>query len=591
MAARDIWKRALRTGVIAGTVIIYLALVGMIEKFTASNMIIDIVTLSRVMLALPAFLAGYVASRHRLVRAEKVPLPVGLSVAAGAAAGAVTGAIAIAGVALAEVFNPDTVRNIFVEVTPDLTAAMTFDQGVSTGALLLIIGGGALGAVGAGARLIPQRFRRPLAIGLVAVFLFGLLERVIPNVFSELGFEAQWLYDNIHGSLTIGGAIGIFVLATVIAYLVGTYREPVRQRIKALPSTGRTGVKVGGFFVLLAVALILPQIAGSQLSNVLAQTSVYVLMGLGLNIVVGFAGLLDLGYVAFFAVGAYSMAVLTGGRIVTSLGDPQLPQFSADLNYYAAIPIVILIAAFVGLLIGAPVLRLRGDYLAIVTLGFGEIVRVLVTSDALRDFVGGAQGMRDITDAELFGVSFRQPQNFYYLALVFILLALFVSARLLNSRIGRAWNAMREDEQVAELMGVSVIKYKLLAFAMGGGVGCLSGATFAVLLGSLNPRSFGLIVSITVLAVVILGGMGSIRGVIVGALALIGIPLLLTEFEEFRLLIYGATLVAIMVLRPQGLLPSRRRARELAEVDQTEALVAGGVPVEPPVITPGTEEP
>jgi branched-chain amino acid transport system permease protein len=264
------------------------------------------------------------------------------------------------------------------------------------------------------------------------------------------------------------------------------------------------------------------------------------------------------------------MALFTGAHVVTSLGATTNPTFSLHLNFYVAMPVVVLVAAFVGLLIGAPVLRLRGDYLAIVTLGFGEIARVLVQSDWLKGLLGGAQGLRDVTDASIFGVSFRNPQPFYYLVLVFVLVGVFVSWRLANSRVGRAWNAMREDEQVAEAMGVSTVKYKLLAFATGAGVGSLSGALYAVKLGSLAPSSFTILVSITVLALIILGGLGSVPGVIVGGLVLIGIPGFLTEFQEYQLLLYGAVLIAIMILRPQGLIPNVRRQRELLEEERSQ---------------------
>jgi branched-chain amino acid transport system permease protein len=179
--------------------------------------------------------------------------------------------------------------------------------------------------------------------------------------------------------------------------------------------------------------------------------------------------------------------------------------------------------------------------------------------------VGGAQGLRDVPAAPIAGFGFRDPQHFYWLVLGFIVLAVYVSWRLANSRVGRAWNAMREDEQVAEAMGISTVRYKLLAFAIGAGIGCLSGALFVVKLGTVQPDSFTILVSIQALSVIILGGMGSIPGVIVGALVLIGIPNLLDEFEAYRLLIYGAVLVGIMILRPQGLIPNVRRSRELLE--------------------------
>jgi branched-chain amino acid transport system permease protein len=328
--------------------------------------------------------------------------------------------------------------------------------------------------------------------------------------------------------------------------------------------------KVGLFVAILAILTILPLLLGTVISEVLGSVMIYVLLGLGLNIVVGYAGLLDLGYVAFFAFGAYTTGVLTGAFLNTTTG-AATPALSADLNFFVAVWIVALLAGGVGLLIGAPVLRLRGDYLAIVTLGLGEIVSVITASKWAQPLIGGPQGMRGVTKAEVFGLNFQDnPQHFYYLALAFVLLAAFVSWRLSTSRIGRAWNAMREDEQVADAMGISTTKFKLLAFALGGAIGSLGGALFAVSIGSLTPASFSIFVSITALAVVILGGLGSIPGVLVGALVLIGLPGLLREFEEYRLLIYGGALVAIMILRPQGLIPNVRRSRELEDEEVTQ---------------------
>jgi len=239
-------------------------------------------------------------------------------------------------------------------------------------------------------------------------------------------------------------------------------------------------------------------------------------------------------------------------------------------------------SALVGLLIGAPVLRLRGDYLAIVTLGFGEIARILFLSDALKPWLGGSQGILEV--APIFGVSaidlpilgwrLSGPTLTYYPLLFFSIVAAFVAWRLKFSRTGRAWNAMREDEDVAEATGVSIVNYKLMAFAMGASIGCLGGAVFATHLQSVFPGSFVLNVSITVLAIVILGGMGSIPGVVVGALALIGLPELLREFAEFRLLVYGAVLIVMMLLRPEGLIPDYLRRRELHD-EEDEGALAG----------------
>jgi branched-chain amino acid transport system permease protein len=194
--------------------------------------------------------------------------------------------------------------------------------------------------------------------------------------------------------------------------------------------------------------------------------------------------------------------------------------------------------------------------------------------------------MRDITNAAIGDFAFRDPKHFYYLAFAFVALALFVSWRLANSRVGRAWTALREDEQVADAMGVSTTSYKLLAFAMGGAIGSVGGALFAVKIGSLTPASFTVLVSIQVLGIVILGGIGSLPGVIVGSLVLVGLPGLLREFEEYRLLAYGAAIVAVMLLRPQGMIPNVRRSRELQDEDREQDKWAGDVTADEHAATP-----
>ncbi len=559
---------AVKAGLIGGIVLIFLGAVGMIEKFQTRNLISNQITVTRLLLALPAFVTAYLVVRPRVIRGKREEVPAASAVMAGAIAGATTGALTTAALALWQVFDPLTVRSIFVALSPTLMSILTFDQGLAVAAMIWIVGGAILGAAGGGVREIPERFRRPLFIGLWTVLIVGMLQRVLPQLLFELGLATEWLYSPIFGGLTTTGALLVFVVSTGLGFL---WHQQQPQVQRALQQRERRTAVTGVALVIVALVLIvLPHLLGSVLTNILARVGIFVLMGLGLNIVVGFAGLLDLGYVAFFAVGAYFLALFTGANLVTSLGATQDPAFSMGLNFYTALPLVVLVAAFIGMMIGAPVLRLRGDYLAIVTLGFGEIARILVTSNALRDYTGGAQGLRDVTTAQLFGIEFRDPQNFYYLVLALILIAVYVCLRLLNSRTGRAWAAMREDEQVAEAMGVSTVKYKLLAFAMGGAIGCFSGAMFAIHVGTVQPDSFGILVSISALAVVILGGMGSIRGVIIGGLALIGIPELLAEFEEFRLLIYGAVIMAMMILKPEGLLPNVRRMRELHEEEKAQ---------------------
>jgi branched-chain amino acid transport system permease protein len=299
-------------------------------------------------------------------------------------------------------------------------------------------------------------------------------------------------------------------------------------------------------------------------------------MGLGLNIVVGSAGLLDLGYVAFFAVGAYTTAVLTSP--LSPYWAPQLSLNFLSWEGWLIVGIVLAMAGLAGIFVGTPVIRLRGDYLAIVTLGFGEIVRILFLSDWLSPIFGGAQGILNIPDAALGPIEIRgtNSQAIFYLLAVFAMVAIYISWRLQSSRTGRAWSALREDQDVAEAMGINTTAIKLVAFITGAVLASFAGMIFVVKVGSVFPNSFSLLVSIIILVIVIVGGMGSIPGVIVGAIVLIGVlggptqPGLLQEFGQFKLLIYGALLVGMMLLRPEGLWPSMRRQRELHHEEMSQ---------------------
>ncbi len=600
MTPKELRRRTLFAGLVGGVIVIYVSMVGMVEKFENLNLINDVVTMGKVLVAIPPFLVGFLAVRPRVRHGQLSQMAPTQALLLGLGSGALAGGLTIAAVALAKIWEPTTVRDIFISASPTLLSILTYGQGLPLAAVILIGGGALMGGAGAGFRNLSPDVRRPLAIALIATALLALLQRLIPPALTELATRFgvakprtwyQWLYSSRFTGLTIVGALVTFVVALLVGAVVTSQRGRVRRRISEMPPEGRRGVTVLGLIVLVLFVGYLPLLIGSASSEILGQVGIYILMGLGLNIVVGYAGLLDLGYVAFFAIGGYFTALLSGALIVTSLGAQATPSFSLNLSFYAAVVIVIMIAAFAGLLIGAPVLRLRGDYLAIVTLGFGEIARILITSDWLKPFVGGAQGLRDVPPAPIGGFTFRDPQHFYWLVLGFIVLAVYVSWRLANSRIGRAWNAMREDEQVAEAMGISTVKYKLLAFAMGAGIGCLSGALFVVKLGTVQPDSFTILVSIQALAVIILGGMGSIPGVIVGALVLIGLPGLLSQFEDFRLLLYGAVLVGIMILRPQGLIPNVRRMHELheEEVEQDAWLKQAGGPSVEAAVTVGSD--
>ena len=356
-------------------------------------------------------------------------------------------------------------------------------------------------------------------------------------------------------------AVLLVGLVTIVG-VIRNYGAPESERAARTlpPARLEQAARFASLYILAAVLLFMPLIVGVFPSEVLVNIGLFVMMGFGINIVVGFAGLLDLGYVAFFSVGAYTTALLTSTNSVLGW----------ELTFWGALPIVFVVTAFTGLLVGAPVLRMRGDYLAIVTLGLGEIARFLALSDWLRPWLGGAQGILNIPHPIIAGIEIKGPQKLYYLLLFGSMAALFVSWRLQDSRVGRALIAMREDEDVADAMGVNTVYYKLLAFAMGASIASFSGAIFAAKLGAIFPHSFNVIVSITALSLLIIGGIGSLPGVIAGAFALVGLPELLREFTEYRLMLYGAALVIMMIVRPEGLIPARGRQVDIKIDDRDQ---------------------
>ena len=315
------------------------------------------------------------------------------------------------------------------------------------------------------------------------------------------------------------------------------------------------------------------QAGDRYLFRVLDQAGIYVLLALGLNVVVGYAGLLDLGYVAFYAIGAYSYALLAS------------PQLGLHIPFWLVLPAAPFLAALFGVLLGAPTLRLRGDYLAIVTLGFGEVIRILLNNmDAVTN---GPRGVINIDPATLdpahldpksvatarlllypplpdfmhrLPVTLASPVQYYYLILALCVAAVFFAYRLEGSRIGRAWAAIREDEDAAQTMGINKTTTKLLAFAMGASTAGFSGVIFSGLQGFVSPESFILLESITILAMVMLGGMGSIPGVVLGAIVLVVVPEILREYAQYRLTIFGLGLTLMMLVRPEGIWPARVRA-------------------------------
>ncbi|MFL6567337.1 MAG: ABC transporter permease subunit [Burkholderiales bacterium] len=344
-------------------------------------------------------------------------------------------------------------------------------------------------------------------------------------------------------------------------------------------------------FALVGIALALLPFALAQVGTTWVRITnyaiLYILLALGLNIVVGFAGLLDLGYIAFYAVGAYTYALLAS------------PHFNLHLPFWVILPIGAAVAALFGLLLGAPTLKLRGDYLAIVTLGFGEIIRIFLNNLSRPvNITNGPQGIARIDPFRLdgfsfgsyqtfLGIEFSGPIKYYYLLLAVVLGVIVVNVRLQNSRVGRAWEAIREDEIAARVMGINTRNMKLLAFAMGASFGGVAGGMFSAIQAFISPESFVLVESIMVVSMVVLGGMGNVWGVILGALLLSFVPEVLrwtvepaqhalfghmvVEPEVIRMLLFGLALVLIMLFRPAGLLPSAVRRRELAERSEAPA--------------------
>jgi len=346
------------------------------------------------------------------------------------------------------------------------------------------------------------------------------------------------------------------------------------EKWRGMPHMTRFLILIGFLALMYLLPIIeekwgLPIISSSDISfsSVLFYpVAVYVMVAIGLNVVVGQAGLLDLGYVAFFAVGAYSVGVFGGGEGGTnSAGEP---INVANLPWLACVPIGIALAMLAGVLLGTPTLRLRGDYLAIVTLGFGEIIRITANNT---QWMGASRGLTGLPHPpDMLGMHFGviDSKPYYWLALTVIIFILVLMRRLEGSRVGRAWTAIREDEDAAELMGVPTFKFKLWAFAIGAAVGGLSGTMFAGYSSSITPETFNILLSILFLAAVVLGGSGNLPGVILGAVLVAYLPERFRAFADKRVLVFGLALVVMMIFRPQGILPSRRRAIEMTEVQE-----------------------
>jgi len=364
-------------------------------------------------------------------------------------------------------------------------------------------------------------------------------------------------------------------------------RVAVGERFDALPKPVKIGAMTALALLFYALPLLEPPFIStpdSDFGAVLFAVATYALVALGLNIVIGYAGLLDLGYVGFYAVGAYTVGVLTAKH--------------ASLPFLLVVPIAVVVTMISGVLLGAPTLRVRGDYLAIVTLGFGEIIRLTANNS---EWLGEAAGINqipgppdlplfdvphlnwetgtplidvnDTTTVIEFGILDQVP--YYWLALTVVIIVLFADRLIKDSRVGRAWEATREDEDAAELMGVPTFRYKLLAFAMGAFIGGLAGALYATKTAFISPESFILILSILFVAAVVIGGQGNRWGVMVGAALVAYLPERFRGFEEWRILVFGIALMVLMTFRPQGLLPPRRTVRAKQLEHEVEALEEG----------------
>jgi branched-chain amino acid transport system permease protein len=557
------WKLVIQYGLLGGTISLLLSLVGMVIAFSDNFIISGVMSMGQIMLIAPILLLSYTAVNKASEQTTWMRIILGL------VSGLLGGLVLVALVGLGQLIN---LRAMFINASPDLYALLTLDQeNLFKGLLLLALIATVVGGIGAGFVLLSSRIRRAISQAILWLVVIGLMRDLLVTMIGRWGPVSlifRWMFA-LSGLVPLGAAFIFLLVGGIIYWKAGqkpskkTSREPLGRQQKI--------ARWGLYAVLGVITLLLPTILGSFFSEILDNVGIYILMGLGLNIVVGFAGLLDLGYVAFYAIGAYTVGVLTS---------PELGFF--HLTFWQALPIALVMAVFAGIILGTPVLKMRGDYLAIVTLGFGEIIRILVLSDWLRPYLGGTQGIQQIARPYIGSIELANQGQLYYLILAGIIVAGFVAWRIKDSRVGRAWMALREDEDVAQAMGINLVSTKLMAFGMGALFSGLGGAIFAAKLTSAYPQSFNLYVSINVLSLIIIGGMGSIPGVFVGALALMGLPELLREFAEFRFLVYGAALVTMMLVRPEGLWPEARRQLELHD----EELLASETP-EPVSDIPG----
>lgn len=550
---QSLWNHGVKIGGLGGIAVLVIAIVGMIESFSKRDIIAGVMPMGIALALIITVLVAYLAAKKTPIQDKS------LKFFNAAISGIMTSGILALFVIIGRAFN---IREMFVAASPALFKSLTAGIEGAGGIIFMLFVGAVCGILAGTLIVLNDRPRKTITNALLTIFVLGLLqELILPIVKSwDIGIInsiAKFFYT-LNG-LTVIGAVLAAVISTIVYILWSGNQDKIKSTYTELPKETQKKAKIGGFVVLAVVLLVLPQFLGLFLSEVLTIVGLYILLGLGLNIVIGYAGMLDLGYVAFFAIGSYVVAILTS---------PELFQFG--FSFWQALPIAVICGITAGIMLGIPVLKMRGDYLAIATLGFGEIIRILVLSDFLRPWLGGAQGIGNIPNPNLFGFQMVKPQHIYYLILAGCMLVVFISLRLKNSKLGRAWMAMREDEDVAQAMGINLVQTKLLAFATGAGFSALSGAIFASKIGSVYPHSFNVFISINVVCLIIIGGIGSLPGVVVGAAVLMGMPELLREFAEYRMFVYGAALVIMMLLRPEGLWPEARHKREFHSDEDSE---------------------
>ncbi len=462
------------------------------------------------------------------------------------------------------------VRDTETEITDEETEEVTIETGTNDDRVAFVIIIAIVGAIGALVANSERRTHNAAWYLLTGLLLFALLNWQDEN---------SLLLTIIEFVVLLGMFYGLPIISkqaqTRFEALGANHTRPPQQQQTSQQSLARWL----SYGATLCVLLVVPIFAGQYITSVLDLVMLYIIMGIGLNVMIGYAGLLDLGYVASYAIGAYTAGILSTPSVIT-VGCVSPDAINSDfyemctgilttwegtgiLTFWQTVPLAVLFSAFTGMMLGVPVLRLRGDYLAIVTLGFGEIVNRLLLSNTFKPLVGGAQGISPIPSPviDLTGLNinlqytFGDAQDNYYLFLAGVAIAAFVVLRLANSRLGRAWRAIRADEDVAEAIGIHLVWTKLMAFGISSAFAGLGGAIFGGWLQGIFPNSFTLFVSINVLSLIIIGGMGSITGVILGAFLVFGLPEALREIQDYRLLAFGSLLVIAMLLKPDGILP------------------------------------